>query len=226
MSVGRNLLNAASVLKAAAAQIEELFGEFSNHLAGTRTREGIGFRASNNQAKPEYFRDGWAQDAWRLTLLATDGGKRVRKGDEYGEVTLALDLGRDGWLSGRVGEACLYVLWTASGDSWAGSIDESDFLPTEEQYTIVDDRIFVWTADGEDKPLIEETFRAEPLDNAWFFVVPLTAIDSRRKVHELLAQPIINLLDGKFQGFPGDYPAVRFEWQAGEPIPMQAKPVA
>lgn len=224
MNVGRNLLNAASVLKAAATQIEELFGEFSNHLAGTRTREGVGFRVSNNQADPEAFREGWAQDAWRLTLLATDGGKRARKGDEYGEITLAMDLGRANWLSGKVGEACLYVLWAGSGDSWAGSVDDSDFFPTHELYSIVDERVFVWTGEGESETLAENDFAADPLSYTWLFVVPLTAIDSRRKVQELLAQPIVDLVDGKFQGLSFDHPAVRWEWQAGEPIPIRTTP--
>lgn len=221
MNVGRNLLNAASVLRVAATQIEELFGEFSNFLAGTRTHEGIGFRASNNQPDPESFRGGWAQNAWRLTLLATNGGKRVRKGEEYGEITLAMDLGRDKWLSGKVGEACIYVLWAASGDSWTGSIDEGDFFPTQELYSIIDKRIFVWTGEDDDGTLAQSDFADDPLGYTWFFVIPLAAIDSRRKVHELLAQPIVDLVEGKFQGLNCDHPAVQWEWQAGEPNPIR-----
>jgi len=221
MTIGRNLLNAATVLKAASKQIEELFGEFSNHLAGTRTSGGIGFRASKDPADAANYMEGWAQDGWRLTLVATEGGKRARKGHEYGEVTIAVDLGREGWLAEKVGEACIYVFWAAPSDTWTESIDGSEFFPTPELYSIVDDQIFFWTDVGEDEALTEADFRADPLNNTWFFVVPLTKIDTRRKVHDLLAGPIVNLLEGKFEQLEALHPALRFSWQGDEPAVLE-----
>ncbi|NGP16541.1 hypothetical protein [Devosia aurantiaca] len=108
----------------------------------------MGFREAKDQPDGDTFVDGWTQDGWRLTILATQGGKRVRKGDEFGEVTLAVDLGRDGWLSSLVGEACLYVFWAGPSDTWTGTIDDTQFFPTKDSYTIIDERIFFWTAMG------------------------------------------------------------------------------
>jgi len=210
MDIGKNLLNAVAAIKSASSEIGDLFGEFENALAGQAAGNGARFRAAKQSADPDSFRTGWVQDGWLQIFLAYEGGK-VRTSAKRGEVILAIDLGHPGWFAERVGKPYVLFFWAPADDTWTGYIDDPEtFVITSGEYGMIGERIFVWLEEDEDHQSLQTAFKGDPLARAWFFAVPLMAIDSRKKVHDYLVQPIFDFLNTRTKDLPTDHPADRF----------------
>jgi hypothetical protein len=214
MNTGQNLLNAVAAIKSASAEISDLFSEFSNALQGQTATDGVQFRRSKKLADHDGFRVGWAQDGWLESFNASDGGK-VRNGAYRGELTLAVDLGHRGWFADKLARPYLLLFWAPANDSWIGFVEDPDeFVVTSTNYCVVDGRFFVWLDEGEDNGLLPATFKNDPLSRAWFIATPLMAIDTRKKVHDHLVQPVFDLLNNTITGLAPDHPADRFRLDA------------
>ncbi len=149
----------------------------------------------------------WSAPAWWIAFKkpgARARKKKLRPGAP--ELTVVIDLGVAGGPACGLGRPCVTVGWSGGGTSW------SDDLAEEEGKSGAEARSAIWPIDRQNDLVVrgklailwdEEEARAAGPDwrpsesDAWFFIVPLSAIRKKSDAHRLIVNPAMALLEGR-----------------------------
>lgn len=210
----QNIINSVKVLTSLGAELETLKREIETQL--TEIAGDIRFDAWDEKDCSEIYNsagEGWVLDGWHWTFPARRRAVTRGRGQRVGSLSIAVDLGRSGWVADALGFPVLMVAWAHQDDEWASFFGAEAFsLRQEDSVTLLDEALAVWSEEAPDGNLI---------DLSWVYIMPLLSIGDRAKVKSMIVDPVIRLVSGaapseSLQGVD----AVRFSWVDGEARPV------
>ena len=192
LDLGPNLMAAYRHIDAAGRLFETVSVELDDVLGKISSTSQFSFLQEVEATSFDHYTggDGWIVDGWRWTFPARH--RRARAG----QLSFVIDLGRPGRLAASIGRPCMIVAWSSAVHDWTPSVDAATgfWPPLPGMMELQAESLFRWTGNAPGNgPLSNSPLR----ENAWFYVVRLTALSNPVTVRTRVVQPALALLADK-----------------------------
>lgn len=211
MDLGANVINAVSTLRLVSTEVGAMLAEVERLLLDPATSRVVTAMGENRiPSADKVVSDGWLR-TYEVRERREGRGQRRR----LGQLSLMVDIGRSGGPAIAMGHPCVVVAWTipAPGDSWTEVLLSGEFWPvSSDYYDVIAERLLVWHGRGDGGVAVVTTDLAR---EAWFYMVPLFALEGSSDLQDLLLRPVSRMLDGLSpeQAFGDESRVVRLTWQ-------------
>jgi hypothetical protein len=190
VDLGPDLIAACLLLDKAGEWIEQLRAELGEILARVGKVSKFGFLKPVEPDDVAYRGgDSWVYNGWRWSFPVRHDRRRI------GQLSVIADIGKVGRPAIAINMPCVVVAWSGIAHNWVSAVDTAAgfWPPPTATVSLAADRLFQWTgetaANGPDEAL-------SLLEGAWFYLVPMQALQTTLKLRMLVVHPALELLAG------------------------------